>query len=421
MKCISRPLTLFVGISLFLATANARGQEWIRFRGPNGSGISESTFPAKFTEHDIAWNVALPGTGHSSPVIWGDKIFITSTDEALAHRIVACLSAKDGSLLWKREFPFGAYRKHGDNSYTSATPAVDADRVYVCWNAPEEFTLMALDHKGADAWKIDLGAFISQHGGGNSPIVVGDVVVLGDDQEGAGSSFVFGVDRATGKIIWKTPRKTAKFSAATPVVFHPQSGPDQVVITSQAEGMTGIDPKTGKVVWQAAGIFDSRTVGSPTVGDGLIFATCGEGPGGHFLNAVRPGADGSAKIAWKIRSETPYVPTPLARGDRLFYWSDRGMVTCADAATGKTIWQDHVPGSYYSSPVCAGEVLFNVTKKGEVVAISAGEKFQLLGQTALNDKCQATIAISGGRMYIRTLTHLFAIKGIGGQAMIDSN
>ena len=357
-------LALLIGTSLFLAASSVRGQEWTRFRGPNGSGISQSTFPTKFAEHDFAWNVALPGTGHSSPVVWGDKIFITSTDEAASHRIVACLSAKDGSILWKREFPFNTYKKHGDNSYSSATPTVDADHVYVCWNTPEEFNLMALTHKGVDAWKINLGAFISQHGGGNSPIVVGDTLILGDDQEGNGSSFAFGIDRATGKILWKTPRKTAKFAPSTPVVFHPKSGPDQVVFTSQAEGMTGIDPKTGKVVWQAADIFDSRTVGSPTVGDGLIFATCGEGPGGHVLNAIRPGANGSAEIAWKVKSETPYVPTPLVKGELLFYWSDRGVVTCTNAATGKTIWQEHVPGSYYSSPVCAGEVSVQRDEKG---------------------------------------------------------
>ena len=210
-----------------------------------------------------------------------------------------------------------------------------------------------------------------------------------------------------------------KFSAATPVVFHPKSGADQVVFTSQGEGMTGVDPKTGKVLWQQTDLFNWRTVGSPIAGDGLLFGTCGEGAGGHRLVAIRPGADGSAKVVWEVKDETPYVPTPIIKGDLIFYWCDRGVVTCARAATGEILWHEHVPGSYYSSPICAGNMLFNVTKKGEVVAISAGEKFQLLGQTPLNEKCHATPAISGGRMFVRTYTHLWCVKGTGGQARAE--
>lgn len=392
----------------------AGAQEWTRFRGPNGSGVSDTTFKPQWTPSDYAWNVTLPGVGHSSPVVWGDKVFVTCADEN-ATRMVLCLSAKDGHTLWKRDFPSHTFHQHGDNSYASATPAVDADHLYVCWNTPEEFTLLALTHKGTEAWKTDLGAFVSQHGGGNSPIVVGDMVLVGDDQEGK-ASYLFGVDRMTGKVQWKTPRKTAKFSAATPVIFHGENGQDTAVFDSQAEGMAGIDPKTGKVVWQVKDIFDSRTVGSPTAGGGLLFATCGEGPGGHVLMAIKPGADGEAAIAWKVKRETPYVPTPLVKGDMLFYWSDRGMVTCAHAATGEVIWQDHVPGSYFSSPICAGNTLFNVTKNGEVVAVSAGGKFELLGKTPLNEKCHATPAISGNRMFVRTYTRLYCIKGSGGEA-----
>jgi len=410
-----RFLLLFVTAILTLAQF-ASAQEWTRFRGPNGTGISQTTFPPKFTEKDFAWNITLPGSGHSSPAIWGDKVFVTCTDETTAQRIVLCLSSKTGAVEWKKEFGSHTFKKHGDNSYTSATPAVDADHVYVCWNTPEEFTLMALTHGGVEVWKADLGPVVSQHGSGNSPVVVGDRVFLGDEQDGP--SFLFAFDRMTGKVLWKTPRKNAKYSYASPVIFTPKDGPETIVFTSQAEGMTGIDPKTGKVVWQIADLFNSRTVGSPTVGNGLIFATCGEGPGGHWLVAVRPGPEGKAELAWKVVSETPYVPTPLAQGDKLYYWSDRGVVTCAHGATGEKIWQEHVPGSYYSSPIVAGNIIYNLTKKGEVIAIAAGDKFELLGQTPLpvSEKCQASLAVSRGRMYIRTYTHLYCVKGSGGQA-----
>lgn len=326
------PIILLGG---FIIPTLGLAQEWTRFRGPNGSGISDTTFPPTWTEKDFAWSVELPGSGHSSPVIWGDKVFLTCAEEQTAQRTVVCLNVKDGSVAWKHDYGSHTFRQHQDNSYASATPTVDADHVYVCWNTPEEFSLLAFKHDGTEAWKIDLGAFVSQHGGGNSPIVVGDAVLIGDDNEGK-ASFLFGIDRMSGKLLWKTPRKTEKFSPATPVVFHSGTGAEQAVFCSKAEGMAGIDPKTGRVVWQVPGLFDSRTVSSPAVGDGLIFATCGEGAGGHMLAAIRPGTDGTAQIAWQTRSDTPYVPTPLVKGNLLFYWADRGIVTCTTPPPGKS-------------------------------------------------------------------------------------
>ncbi|HET6251978.1 MAG TPA: PQQ-binding-like beta-propeller repeat protein [Tepidisphaeraceae bacterium] len=409
-------IALLVLIAAVAAPLSALGQEWTRFRGPNGTGLSDTTFPAKWTAADYAWNTELPGTGHSSPVVWGDKVFVTCAQETTAERMVVCISAKTGQVEWKKDYGSHTFAQNKDNSYASSTPVVDADRVYVNWVTPEEFTLIALTHDGKEIWKADLGSFITQHGGGNSPIVVGDTVMIGGEQEGKGKpSFLFGVDAATGKIRWKTPRKTLKFSGATPIIFHPASGADQIIFSSQGEGITAVDPKTGKVIWQKADCFDSRTVGSPVTSDGMIFATCGEGPGGHILNAIRPDGN-SGTVVWSTKDATPYVPTPIIKGDLLFYWSDSGMVTCVHASTGKQVWQHRVPGSYYCSPICAGNTLFSVSKKGDVVAISAGEKFELLGQTALNDKCHATPAISGGKMFVRTYTRLICVKGSGGQA-----
>ena len=139
-------------------------------------------------------------------------------------------------------------------------------------------------------------------------------------------------------------------------------------------------------------------------------------PGGHVLDAIRPEADGKGTIVWKTKDAVPYVPTPLVKGDLLYLWSDGGKVTCLHAATGKKVWQDRVPGSYYSSPICAGNMIFNITKKGEVVVIAAGDKFEILGQTPLKELCHATPAISGGRMFVRTYTRLICVKGTGGQA-----
>ena len=165
--------------------AAAQGQEWTRFRGPNGSGLSSATtIPTQWTESDYNWHVTLPGIGHSSPVIWGDKVFVTSADEETAERLVLCLSADDGRVLWKRNFPSSAHHKHLQNSFASSTPALDQNHVYVCWTTPEEYALVALTHDGDEAWHIGLGPFVSQHSGGTSPIVYRDMVVLGNDQDG---------------------------------------------------------------------------------------------------------------------------------------------------------------------------------------------------------------------------------------------
>lgn len=398
-------------ISLLFGTISS-AQEWTRFRGPNGSGLTETTFPSVFGEKDYAWQVELPGVGHSSPVVWQDHVYLTCSDETGAERQVVCVSAKTGKIVWKKPFKSETFKKHTDNSYASCTPTVDEKRVYVCWNTPEEFTLMALTHDGELAWKANLGPVVSQHGSGNSPILVGNILILGDEQDG--ESFLFGLDRETGKVIWKTPRQAAKYAYSTPLVV--KSGQvEAVVFTSQAEGMTGVDPKSGKILWQVPSLFDSRTVGSPATGDGIVVATCGEGPGGHVLQAVRPG-NGTAEVVWKTRSEVPYVPTPLFKGGLLYYWSDRGMVTCVKAADGAKVWQQKVDGSFFCSPICAGNTIYNLTKKGEVVAIAADKTFNLLGRTMLpiSEKTHATPAVSNGRMFIRTYSHLYCIKSSGG-------
>ncbi|MDB5293796.1 MAG: Pyrrolo-quinoline quinone [Phycisphaerales bacterium] len=392
----------------------ARGQEWTRFRGPNGSGISDtSIFPAKWEAKDFRWKIELPGGGHSSPVVWGDKVFVTCADDQSGKRMVVCVGASSGKILWTREFGGNVYAKHMDNSYASSTPALDADRVYVCWSTPEEFSLVALDHDGKDAWKADLGPFVSQHGGGQSPIVVGDLVLLGDDQEGQ-ASFVFGIDRATGKVAWRTPRvKSNKFCPATPCVYTPQGGEPQAIFLSKAEGVTAIDPKNGKVLWQAKDVLDARAVGSPVIAGDLIIGSCGDGPIGHDLVAVRPGGAGKAATGvWHTRDSTPYVTTTLVKHDLLFCWGDSGLVTCRRPATGEQVWQQRVPGgAFYSSPICCGDTIFNITKKGEVVAIAAKDKYELLGQTPLNEKCQATPAVAEGKMYVRTYSHLYCVGG----------
>jgi outer membrane protein assembly factor BamB len=393
----------------------ANAQEWPRFRGPNGSGIGAApSVPVQFTEKEYNWKVTLPGGGHSSPVVWRDHLFVTCSEKETATRIVLCLSAADGGTVWRHEIKAHPYPEHADNDYASSTPATDGKSVYVAWSTPEEYALSALDAAdGHEVWKVGLGRYVSQHGSGTSPIVVGDVVLLGNDQEGQRGSIV-GVDRNTGHKLWEIDRKAGKsggMSAATPVVLKGSDGSEQAVFCSRYEGITALDPRTGSIAWQIPDAFHFRTVGSPVVlGDNLIAGFSGEGPRGHEFIVARPEGT-KASVAYQLKEAIPYVPTPLYKDGMLFILSDTGTMSCYRADSGKLLWQNKIGPAYYSSPVCTGEKIFCISKKGEVAAIAASEKFDVLGHSQLGELCHATPAISGGIMYVRTYSHVISIGG----------
>lgn len=402
-----------VGLILTLLLSSASlGQEWSRFRGPNGTGLSDAKFPAKFSDSDFAWRIELPGGGHSSPVLWGDKLFVTCADDHTARRTLLCININDGSTIWRRDIDSHTHHLHMNNSYASSTPAVDAQHVYVCWTTPEELTLEAFNHDGTDAWQAQLGPFISQHGGGQSPVVFGDLVLLTDVQEGP-SSFLFGINCKDGQVRWRTPMgRTDKFCPASPCSYQPKDGPAQAIFMSKVEGISGVDPASGKILWQSPGVFDARAVGSPVIWHDLIIGACGDNGIGHQLAAVHPGVGSApAEKAWITTSDTPYVPTMLIKNDLLFCWNDIGIITCRQPQTGKVIWQQRVPGTFFGSPVCAGNTIYAMSQKGEVVSIAAADKFQLLGRTPLGEKCNSTPAIADGKMFLRTYTHLYCVRG----------
>jgi outer membrane protein assembly factor BamB len=390
----------------------ATAQEWTRFRGPNGSGISDATtIPAQWTDKDYNWKAPLPGIGHSSPVIWGDRIFLTSAIEDTCQRIVLCLSVADGSILWEKRYDSTPHPKHLRNSYASSTPAVDADLVYVAWSAPDEYTLAAFDHQGTEKWKKNLGPYKSQHSGGTSPIVYEDLVILGNDQDGVSSLLAF--DRHTGELRWQTPRRSEFVSYATPCVLAREGQPPELIFDSGAHGVSAIDPKSGKTNWELD-VFDKRTVSSPILVGGLILGTCGSGAGGNYVAAVRPGSvDGKTppQEAWKVAEAAPYVPTPIAKGDLVFLWSDKGVASCIKASNHEVLWRERVGGNYSGSPVCVGDKLYCIAEDGQVVVLAAAAEYQLLGRSPLGEDSRSTPAVTGGRMYLRTYSHLASLGG----------
>ncbi len=403
---------LAAALVFFLTSTGARAQEWTRFRGPNGSGMAVAPkFPAQFSEADFNWKVELPGSGHSSPVIWGDRVFVSATPAGSAKRVTVCLDAKDGKTVWSKEYETGAFRQHADNSYTSMSPAVDAERVYVWWGAPEGSALVALDQKdGKEIWKRDLGTFVSQHGPGASPIVVGDQVLLSFDQDQA-PSFLIAVDAKTGKERWKYEHAGDKSSASTPCILKNPDGKTEAILISQTVGMTAVDVATGKVTWEIPGLLSKRCVASPVVSDaGLVIAQCGEGQAESFVYAVKPGSSGKpAEKLYEVVRAGGYVPCPTVVGDRLFLWKENGLVTCLRAATNEQVWSERVEGPFYGSPIALNGRLYNLTRRGELVVIGAGDAFEKIARIPLGEGSFATPAVSGGRMYLRTFTHLISV------------
>jgi len=414
MKPASRLFTRLIITTLLLPLLHGAGtlaQEWHRFRGPNGSGISEAaTVPATWTAEDYNWKVKLPGIGHSSPAVWEDRIFLTSAEDKGRRRIVVCLSTADGSILWSKTFDSTTHKKHPRNSFASPSPAVDAKRVYVSWSVPKRLTLMALSHDGSVVWNRDLGPYKSQHSCGTSPIVYGDMVILGDDQDGASS--LIAVDARTGATRWRTERNSERVAYSTPFVYRGDTKP-QLIFASGAHGLSSIDPASGRTLWELD-VFDKRTVSSPQAIDGLIFGTCGSGAGGNYLAAVEPGNLDSSRpprLRYKITRNAPYVPTPIAKNGRIFLWADNGVVSCLRANDGKLIWRKRVGGTYSGSPICVRDRLYCISDGGDAVVLAASDQYQLFGRHSLGEPSRSTPAVAGGVMYLRTYAHLFSLGG----------
>lgn len=403
--------------AIFL-TSVSRGQEWTRFRGPNGQGISSAkTIPVKWTPKDYNWKVSLPGGGNSSPVIWGDKVFITSGDEKAGRGILLALRVSDGKVLWQKEYALTPYRMNRLNKFATGSPVVDADGVYVLWTTSKETILVALDHDGGEIWRRTFSGVRCQHGPAASPMLFDDIVVFTLEHEGSdkdGRSLWIAVDRKTGRTHWELERRTGpKTSYSTPCVYSPPKDKPQLIFTSQAHGITSVNPRTGTVVWEVESAFPSRVVSSPVIADGLIIGTCGDGSSGKCLVAVHPGTtDKSTQPteAYTIdRSTATYVPTPLAKGGLLFTLHDRGYVSCLRSDTSEQLWREKPTNKFYGSPVWADGKLYCITTKGEVLVIRAAPTYELLAVNPLGEESNATPAIADGRMYLRTCSQLISI------------
>jgi outer membrane protein assembly factor BamB len=408
-------------------------QEWTRFRGPNGTGISDAdSIPTKWTDADYNWKVDLPGIGHASPVLWGEKIFIhtadsvngtrsATADSENVTRSVMCLHASDGRTLWKKSFPSTlakGYRVRAQNSLASSTPVVDAKQVYTAWSQGDATTLKVLTHGGEFVWDRELGPYLSGHGFCTSPILFDNLVIMQmhqrlpreEDPVESTESYVIALDCKTGNTVWKTPRENSLSAAhAVPFLYERAGEPTELVMSSRAHGITGYNPRTGEVKWSLKAL-DRRPVGSPIAASSLIFGTSGAGGGPNKVVAVRPGP--SPEVVYEVKNNAPYVPTLIAKDDLVFLWYDKGgIVTCIDGPSGEIHWKERVGGDFFSSPIIIGDRIFCTDVQGTTVVLAASQDYRLLAKNRLRDNMHASPAVAGGRLYLRTFHHLISIGG----------
>jgi len=409
------PRFVYAGLMVaVIGTAgHAQAESWSRFRGPNGTGHAKGPFTAPLTDADFAWKQPLPGIGHSSPVVWEDHVYVTSADQEQLQRYVFCLSAETGKELWRNTSNFIQHRKHRDNSFASSTPTADELGVYVVFTTPQDYTLLALSHDGKERWRKSLGRYDSTHGGGASPMLHGDLVILNHDQEG-GVSDLRAYHRKSGEMVWSVEGKTTRKAAmSTPTVWKPAAGPEQLVVTTFGGGIQGVDPANGKRLWAAADVFFSRPIGSPQIAGDLVIGVCGEGTAQRALVAVKPDPLGAQPpaVVYTIEQLGPHVPCPLIAKDRLILLNDVGQLSCADVATGKVLWTQKVGAPFYGSPILVGDVVWAISKGGDLYGWRLGDsEAKEICKLPLGDKSHSTPAVADGRMFLRTMSAVICIK-----------
>lgn len=396
-------------LTLALTLSLTHAGDWPRFRGPNGSGFAEGKMPDIDPAAPL-WKVKIPGQGRSSPIIVDGKIYLQTASTDAKTRTLLCLSAADGKEIWAKDVPGdkSKTKTHAKNSLASGTPACDGKQIYCQWFDGSGVALCAYDLKGNEVWHASLGGYVSQHGPGFSPMIHDGLVYVNvDDDEHAE---LVCLDAKTGDKKWFAPRKHVRACYSTPFLLERQGKPAELILGTTT-AVTSYDPKTGKVNWEypivwPKGDMPLRVIGHPVYAAGLLVVYCGDGSGARYMAAIDPDGKKPTK-AWELRKDTPYVPCVLVKGDLLFWIADKGLATCADAKTGKTVWAERVfANDVTASPVMVGDQMLMISERGEVAVVKAGKEFDV-ATVSLKDNVYSSPAVADGKVLIRGETHLF--------------
>jgi outer membrane protein assembly factor BamB len=439
-------LTLTLLFGTLALGAQAPGTDWPTWRGPNGSGVSpDRTLPTRWSAaENVAWKAPLAGAGVSTPIVSGDRVYVTSqvgagvrregnhprlvqgadaaaqgeralgatagssADPARTTFLVEAFNRADGTRVWERriEATGDLTPVHDKHNLASASPVTDGVLVFAWFGTGQ---IVALDRAGAIVWQRHLatenGAFDIQWGHGSSPALHGDLLILLCDQPA--KSYLVAIDKATGKDRWKSDRGTGRASYSTPLVVGGPFGTE--IIVNSTERIDAYDVTTGTLLWHA-GETSRFAVPTPVFHDGVIYASRGYRSGPYM--AIKPGGRGdvnATRTVWRVATGAPYVSSLLYYDGIVYMANDVGVLTAVDAATGARVWQERVEGVFSASPVGGGGHVYFVAESGETVVVKAGRTAQIVARNALGERAVASPAIAKGQIFIRTDQHLFSI------------
>ena len=382
-------------------------EDWPEFRGPTGQGVSnERGLPLNWSEtKNVRWKIAIPGRGWSSPAILGDRIWLTSaTEEGKSLRAIA-VDRTTGAItqnieVFRLKNPGSV---NGKNSHASPTPILEGDRVYLHFGANGT---ACITQSGEIVWKTRLEYDNGQHGPGGSPVLYEDLLIVSCD--GQSTQYVAALDKATGKIRWKRFRD-GSHAYTTPLVVRLATG-DQV-ISPGAYRAVSYEPRTGKEIWQVRYGDGFSNVPRPVYANGLVFICTGfQQPSMLAVRLEGRGDVTKKQVAWSLTRGAPLTPSPLLVGDELYVITDNGIATCVDAATGKEHWRARVGGNHSASPIYADGRIYFLSEEGESVVIAPGKELKVLAKNELDGETLASMAVSGGSIFVRSRTHLYRLS-----------
>jgi outer membrane protein assembly factor BamB len=381
---------------------------WSRWRGPSGQGYVEgSGYPDRWSDtENVLWKVKVPGSGNSSPIVWGDRIFLTTAYESGRRLALLAFDRSKGTKLWETPIQQkGIEKGHDKNGHASATPVTDGKLIYASFGS---HGLAAFDLDGKLIWHRQVGTLDNYHGSAGSPILYKETVILYQDHQG--DSFVAAFDKQTGETKWWKDRNT-RTGWGTPIVIR-ANGREELIVSSQHE-VNAYDPENGDLLWIAKGN-KFEVIPTPTVGHGLVF--CSSGRAGPTL-AIRPGGKGDVTethVVWQSPKGSPFVPSTIIVGDYLYMVNDMvSVVTSYEAKTGKLMFQgrlgDPQKEGFSVSPVTFDGKIFFTNDKGETFVLEAGPELKILHVNRLNARTLASPALVDGRWYFRTESELICI------------
>ena len=398
-------------LCLLSLLANAvTAENWPCWRGPRGDGTSlEKDVPTLWSgSNNIAWKAAVPGEGHSSPIIWNERIFLTTALKETQERVLLCFERGNGNMLWQQTVIRSPLEpKNNENSFASATPATDGERVYVTFLDGDEVVVVAYDFSGKQLWLHRPGRFKSQWGFSHTPVLFEDKVIVVCYSKG--ENFVVALNRTDGRITWKTPCENPTQSYSPPLI-RKMAGRFQIIAPGN-KAVTSYDPQTGKVLWVVEGPSDDSVVTPVYLEKADLVLSCSSWPN-KVLVAIKPDGEGnvtSTKVVWKTSEGAPYVPSPIGVGDWFFTSAYAGKAAhCYEAATGKILWKEPM-GLHHASPVSANGLIYFLNDDGVTHVVKAGPSFELVARNELGEKTYASPAVSGGQIFLRSFRHLYCI------------